>query len=85
MKRHLFLSSIREQILHPMPNPLLSSFMEIHGWSSLALDTPWSISVLTVALLNEALKVSSRLQLCFFRSQTVLRCTAMDALFCLRP
>ena len=84
------MSSIREQISHPMPNPpqtLLSTVVEIHGWSNLALDTPWSISVLTVALLNEALKVSSRLQLCFFCSQTVLRCTAMamDALFCLRP
>ena len=59
--------------------------MEIHGWSSVALDTPWSISVLTVALLNEGLKVSSRLQLCFFRYQTVLMCTAMDALFLPAP
>ena len=77
MRRNLFLSIIREQILRPTPNTLLSSFVEIHGSPSVALDTLWSANILTVALLNEALKVSSCPHLCFFRSQTVLRCTAI--------
>ena len=59
----------------------LFSFMEIHGWSSLERATPLSIRTLTVALLNEALKVSSRRHWCFLLSQTLLNfgCPALLA------
>ena len=74
-KRAWFLPSIRQQTSRPMPKPPhtpLCSFTEIHGWSSLERATPLSIRTLTVALLNEALKVSSRRHWRFLLSQTLL-------------
>ena len=66
-----FLPSIRQQTSRPVPKPLrtpLLSFAEIHGWK---LAPPLSIRTLTAALLNEALKVSSRRHWCFLFSQTL--------------
>ena len=73
--RAWFLPSIRQQTSHPMPQPPhtpLFSFTEIHGWSSLERATPLSIRTLTVELLHEALKVSSRRHWRFLLSQTLL-------------
>ena len=57
-------------------------FHGVHGWSSQERTTPLSIRALTVVLLNEALKVSSRRHWCFLLSKTLLN---LDALPCRRP
>ena len=82
--RAWFLPSIRQQTSRPMPKPPhtpLFSFTEIDGWSSLERATPLSIRTLTVALLNEALKVSARRHWRFLHSQTLLNfgCRALPA------